>query len=265
MFNQKAAEGLKAFVEKGGYVLSEARLAWNDERGYTSAVIPGLGLSEVFGVRESKVKTLSRVLINVTDNSHPSMEYLKSNDTLIGSLFAESLEPLKSNKSARVLATLEDNSPCIVTATYGKGQTMYVGSFLALANSRGALWDQSTQRLTVQDSANKKTDNFLQGLVNWAKIKRPFNVVQSGKADNPLVVRLQKYSEGYLLYILNHGKTNEKATIRLNVEEEGTYLLEELMRERKIEVATQNRTVEFNTSEISFKNGEIWCIQKVKE
>jgi len=265
MFNQKAAEGLKALVEKGGYVLSEARLAWNDENGYASEVIPGLGLSEVFGVRESKVKTLPRVLINVVDNSHPSMAYLKSNDTLIGSLFAESLELLKFNKSARVLATLEDNTPCIVTATYGKGQTMYVGSFLALANSRGALWDQSTQRLTVQDSANKKTDNFLQGLVNWAKIKRPFNVIQYGKADNPLVVRLQEYPEGYLLYILNHGKTNENATIRLNVEEEGTYLLEELLRKKKIKVATQNRTVEFNTSEISFKNGEIWRIQKVKE
>ena len=265
MINQKTADGLKSFVEKGGYVLSEARLAWNDEKGNTSSIIPGLGLSEVFGVRESKVKTQPVVLIKVPDNSHPSMAYLKINDTLKGSLFAESLEPLKDNKSVKVLATLEDNTPCIVTATYGKGQTMYVGSFLALANSSGSLWDQSTQRLTVQAPANKNTNEFILGLVNWAKIKRPFDVIQYGKADNPLVVRLQEYPEGYLLYILNHGKTNEKATIRLNVKEEGTYLLEELMQKKEIKVTTQNRTVEFNTSEISVKNGEIWRIQKVKE
>ncbi len=263
---KKAAEGLKTFVEKGGYAMSEARLAWNDGLGNTSAVIPGLGLSKVFGVRESKVKTLSKVLIKVTDNSNPSMAYLKDNDTLIGSHFAESLELLKDNKSVRVLATLKDNTPVIVTANYGKGHTMYVGSFLAArANSRGSLWNQSTQRLTIQNPANKNINKFIQGLVKWAKIKRSFTVMQYGKTDNPLVVRLQEYPGGYLLYILNQGRTNEKATIRLNVKEEGTYLLKELMQKKRIKVTTQNKTVEFNTSEISIKNGEIWQIQKVKE
>ena len=90
-------------------------------------------------------------------------------------------------------------------------------------------------------------------------------MIHYSKTDNPLVVRLQEYPKGCLLYILNHGKTNEKATIRLSVKEEGTYLPEELMQKKKINVATQNRTVKFNTSEISFRNGEIWRIEKVKE
>lgn len=264
MFNKKAAEGLKEFVKNGGYVLSEARLAWNDERGYSSAVIPGLGLSEVFGVRESKVKTLSKVPMKVVDATHPIMSYLKRNDIIVGSRFAESLEPLKENKTTKVLATLEDNSPCIVTSDYGKGQTIIIGSFIAMANSRGSLWDQSTQRLTIQDDANPNVNKLLLGLVEWAKIERPFNVAQKGEKENPLIVRLQEYPEGNLLFILNHGKTSEKATISVRVKEDGIYLLEEILQEKQIKVNAQNGTIEFNTAEISVKNGEIWRIQKVK-
>jgi beta-galactosidase len=263
MFNRKAAEGLKEFVRNGGYVLSEARLAWNDERGYSSAVIPGLGLSEVFGVRESRVKTLPKVPMKLVDQTHPSMAYLKNNDILIGSRFAESLTPL--NKNARVLATLEDGSPCIITSDFGKGHTIFVGSFLAMANSRGSLWDQSTQRLTVQDSANQNVNEFLLGLVDWAKIERPFNVIQEGKADNPLVVRLQEYPEGHLLFILNHGKTNEKATIKMKVKEEGPYLLEELFQNKKISINSQKGEISLTTGYISIKNGEVWKIEKVKK
>jgi beta-galactosidase len=56
MFTQKAADGLKEYVEKGGNLLGEARFAWNDERGYATDIIPGMGLSEVFGIREAKVE-----------------------------------------------------------------------------------------------------------------------------------------------------------------------------------------------------------------
>src|SRR5690606_22432480 len=115
-------------------------------------------------------------------------------------------DPFGDGKNTKTLATLEDGTAAIVTSTFGKGKTMYVGSFLALANSRGSLWDQSTQRLTVQDQANKNTNQFLMGLVEWAGIERPFTASQLGSADNPLVIRLHENQGGYLMYILNHGK-----------------------------------------------------------
>lgn len=261
MFTKAAANGIDEFVAQGGYVLSEARLAWNDEKGKTSSVIPGLGLSEVFGVKEKEVQSLSKVLIKTKGNSHPAMSYLKSNDTLIGSLFAESLEPLKG-EDVKILATLEDGSPIIVTSSYGKGETMFVGSFLAMANSRGALWDQSTQRITVQDSANRNTDLFIKGLVKWAKIEKPFTVQQSQISDNPLVVRLQKNPNGNLLYVLNHGKTPEKATIKMNVDEDGVYILKEIMTEKEMALASKEGIIEIATSEIAPKGGEVWQIEK---
>ena len=264
MFNKKAAESLKEYVKNGGCVVSEARLAWNDERGYSSDVIPGLGLSEVFGVRESKVQTLPKVPMLVTDNSHEVMSHLKPGSFITGSRFAESLEPLPGNKSVKVLATFEDKTPGIVASDYGKGKTIFVASFLAMANSRGSLWDQSTQRLVVQDSANKNVNEFLLGLVDWAKIERPYIVEQSGQTGNPLVVRLHEHAGGLVLYVLNHGKTTEKATIRIKAKSDGKYALNEILRDRKINVASSKGEITINTNDIPVKNGEVWKIEKAR-
>ncbi len=262
MFNKKAAEGLKKFVKEGGHVLSEARLAWNDERGYSSPVIPGLGLSEVFGAREIKVKTLPRVPMKVVDNNHPAMAYLKNNDIIIGSRFAESIEPVNNN--TRVLATLDDNTPCIISSDYGKGHTLFIGSFIAMANSRGSLWDQSTQRLVIQDSANQNVNRFLSGLIEWAGISRPFHVLQKDEADNPLVVRLHEYPGGNILYILNHGKKPAEAVVRIKVKEDGKYSMKEIFRNKEISLVSKGGELSLTTDIISIKNGEIWNIKKVR-
>ena len=263
MITQKMADGLKKYVANGGNAFSEARLAWNDERGYTGGVIPGLGLSEVFGVKESKVKTLQEVIINVPDNSHPAMSGLQNGDTLKGSLFAESLEPLRTDKNTKVLARLADGTPGIVSSAYGKGHTIFVGSFLAMANSRGSLWDQSTQRLTVQDSANRNTNKFMMGLIKWANIEKPFTSSIPEDASNPLVIRLQENADGFLLFVLNHGRTNEKATIRLNVPEKGNYTLHEMLQNRDLKLTDQNKVLEFTTGTIGEKEAEIWNIKRL--
>jgi beta-galactosidase len=265
MITREMADGIERFVAKGGYVFSEARLAWNDDRGFTDGVIPGLGLSKVFGVRESKVKTRKNVYIRVTDETHPSMSRLHRGDTLTGSQFAESVETTDNDEKIKVLARLEDGSPCIVASDYGKGHTMYVGSFLAMASSRGSQWDQSTQRITIQDSANRNTDRFLTGLAEWANVENPFTSSQPTDAANPLVIRLHEYPGGYLLYILNHGKTTEKTLIRLNVPEDGNWNLQELLGNRKIKQTARLKTLEIATDNIGEKGSEIWKISLTGE
>ena len=56
MLQQPVADAIKAFVKAGGTLISEARPAWNDERGYANERIPGAGLDEVFGVREKMLR-----------------------------------------------------------------------------------------------------------------------------------------------------------------------------------------------------------------
>ena len=64
------------------------------------------------------------------------------------------------------------------------------------------------------------------GLIKWAKIVRPFtSSIPEGILDNPLVIRLQENADGFLLFVLNHGRTNEKATVRLNVAKKGNYVV----------------------------------------
>jgi beta-galactosidase len=265
MLTQKAADGIRSYVEKGGYAVSEARLGWNDERGFTSSVIPGLGLSDVFGVRESKIFTLEKVAMEVSDNSHPAVSRLKKTNVIEGSLFAESVEPLEGNKNAIVLGKFKDGSASIVASRFGKGHTLYVGTYLALANSRGALWDQSTQRLTAQDSANKNTNEFLLGMVDWAKVERPLTSTQAGSTGNSLVVRLHETPDSYLVFVLNHGKTTEKTTITVKVKEKGDYVLEEINHKRApLKVTAKDLAVEFSTADLPQMEVEVWTIKKAK-
>lgn len=264
MFNKKAADGLREFVRKGGYVLSEARLAWNDERGYSSPVIPGLGMSEVFGVRETKVKTIQKVPMIVTDAMHPVMGHLKKNSIITGTRFAESVEILKDNKTSRILATFEDNTPAIVTSDYGNGHTVFIGSFIAMASSRGSLWDQSTQRLVVQDSANRNVNEFLLGLVDWAQIDRPYKVEQAGQTGNPLIVRLHEYPGGSILYALNHGKTPEIAEVKIRIPSDGKYSCYEIFQKRKVNLVSRKGEISLTTGVIAEMNGEVWNIIKEK-
>jgi beta-galactosidase len=260
MITPEMAHGIEKYVASGGYAFSEARLAWNDNRGYSDGVIPGLGLSRVFGVRESKVKTMKSVIVTVTDETHPSMSRLHKGDTLTGSQFAESIEPVSNEKSIKVLARLDDGTPCIVTSDYGKGHTIYVGSFLAMANSSGSQWDQSTQRITIQDSANRNTNKFLTGVAGWANVENPFTSSQPENAANPLIIRPHEFPGGYLLYILNHGRTTEKTTITLKVPETGGWNLEELLGNHKINQAARGKTLTIATGNIVEKGSEIWKI-----
>ena len=83
----EAAEGLKKYVAQGGSLVSEARLAWNSEHAYTADVIPGMGLSEVFGIPETKMITRPDVRMTVDDNTYPALAKLSKGGVIGGSQF----------------------------------------------------------------------------------------------------------------------------------------------------------------------------------
>ncbi|MFC1484216.1 beta-galactosidase [Candidatus Neomarinimicrobiota bacterium] len=246
MFTRAAAEGLKAYVEQGGHVVAEARLAWNDERGYATEVIPGMGLSEVFGIRETKVVVRDSVMMKILDVSHPAMAQLAKGDLLKGALFAESVETL-ANSGARVLAALNDDTPCVVASRYGGGETLYIGSFLA-----------------NHPAFDKNNTRFLLGLLDWAEIVRPFTSTHDGATDKQIVVRLHENPDGYLLYVLNQGKETQKTTVRLNVAVEGEYAFHEITQNRVSRVQSRNNTLILNTGDIAGEDVEVWSIKPVR-
>lgn len=240
----QAAAGLKTYVERGGSLMSEARLAWNSEHAYTADVIPGMGLSEVFGIRETKVLTRDNVKVVIDDNTNPAVAKLKKGDDLRAAQFAESLE-LLPNSRAKVLAHLEDGTPGMTVSSYGRGQALLVGSFIGLANQ----------------PSYRNNNQFLLGLLDWAKIARPFTTSQDGlDPDLPVEGRLQRNPGGYLLFLINHAKTEKPVTVNLNVEKEGAYTLNEILRQQASRKKSDGKTLTF-ASHLPAKQVEVWDIR----
>jgi hypothetical protein len=176
-----------------------------------------------------------------------------SGTTLIGEHFAESLEILP-NSNASILASLEDGTPAITTSSFGLGQTIFIGSFLANRIQ------SSYQGVANVDPAFKEdNDAFLLGLLEWAGITRPFTTSHDGKQDS-IVVRLHQNPEGYLLYTLNHGYSTETISIKLNVKEDVEYTLKEILQDRVIKKTSNKQILQFETDEISGSGVEIWSI-----
>jgi beta-galactosidase len=245
----QAAAGLKKYVGNGGFVLSEARLAWNSEHAYTADVIPGMGLSDVFGIQETKTLTRNDVRIIIDDNSHPALARLKKGDELKGAQFAESVEPLAGHE-VRVLGRLDDGTACLTASTFGKGQTLFLGSFLGLAN---------------QTTANRNNNQFLLNLLDWARIERPVTTSQDGAdPETPVEVRLHQDGNGYLLFIINHGKTARPLTVELKVQADKQYVLNDIVHQEAVQKTSQARTLTFSTP-VGEKDVRVWHIRAASD
>jgi beta-galactosidase len=168
MISGAAGKGLVDYVRNGGALVTEARAAWNDEHGRAKDVIPGFGLSEVCGCRETSVQqTVSG-----------KTEIKTASGKIRGALYEEVLTP----SNGRIIGTFGDGSPAIVESSFGKGKMMAIGSFLG------------TSFETDKDDA---TGAFIRGLLDWAGVRKPF--------DANVEVRAMRSGDALLLVAFNHG------------------------------------------------------------
>ena len=208
MFTEKAAAGLRRYVEQGGYAVAEARLAWNDERGFAAPIIPGAGLHEVFGVREKNLWMRPALELVVVDTGTAFTRGLGGN--LRGELYANTVTPL--NAGARVLATY-NGEPAIVSSSFGKGQTLFVGTYLG--------WGNHPEQLPANTS-------FIRRLADWAGIEKPVTTSLDGQLAEPLVARLQQSGDAHLLFLINHHEAEQSAQVTVRLPD-GNYTLTELV------------------------------------
>ena len=242
MVTHAAAEGLKEYVRNGGHALAEARLAWNDERGFAAEVIPGMGLSKVFGVREKHIKMQERPAMFALPDTHPLNADL---DTIRGAYFAQSLEPTDKMRST-VIAEWEDASPAIVLSPYGEGKTLCAGSFLGLANQRYAL------------AANER---FLSNVLEWAEVNRHFTSSHDGVGTAPVEIRGCVHSSGSLLYIINHDQNSQRVTVDFSVDRTGIFKLTDLMRHVQRVQKSDDDMLQIET-ELEGRDVAIWDIRE---
>lgn len=130
MMSRDVADAIKTYVKNGGTAIAEARLGWNDERGYASDVIPGFGLDEVFGARDVEMRPVDTATFFAGPMPFPGVT---PQMTAGGEAYEELLQPARNGK---VIAHFKNGEPAIVEHDFGKGHTVLIGGFIAMELQR---------------------------------------------------------------------------------------------------------------------------------
>jgi beta-galactosidase len=186
MLSRDVADGVKRYVQAGGTAVAEARLAWNDARGFASDTIPGAGLAEVFGARESVIKPGDKIQIETEPSA--ALPGVPAHTAISGYAFEEELAPLSRGM---ILARFADGSPAAVKNGEGRGSAILIGSFLGLAYDR-------------EHDANIK--RFFLSLAKAAGVSPEVEV--SGTDVSGVEVRRLVGGDQQLILVFNHARSN---------------------------------------------------------
>jgi beta-galactosidase len=189
------AGGITRYVENGGTAVAEARLGWNDERGFASDVIPGFGLSEVFGAREKWIRPADKAQISLEASS--KMPGIAPGQQAAGAAFEEDLEP---SPRAQVLGRFSSGEPAIVENSFGKGSAIIVGSFIGLAYDR---------------NPSDSTRQLLLSFAHAAGVSPEVEV--SGNGSDAVEVRRLVSDRRQVLLIFNHADAPAEAGISVRL------------------------------------------------
>lgn len=195
MLSANVAQGIRKYVENGGTVVAEARLAWNNERGFASKIIPGIGLDKVFGARETVIQPRDKPEITVESAAH--LPGWKNSGTVAGAAFEEDLEPYAG---AQVLGTFADGKPAIVENSFGKGKAILVGSFLALG---------------YEQHHDATTQQFLLSLADLAGVSPEVDVTGAGASG--IQVRRVVSGNEQVVFAFNESNNSVDATLSLQI------------------------------------------------
>jgi beta-galactosidase len=197
MMPAAAATELREYVRAGGALVTEARAGWNDERGRAADTIPGLGLAEVVGARETDVQTVEKGKAAL--RAEEGLPGLKPGEVLPGRWYEESLEPIAPG--ARVVARLASGAPAAVVSTFGKGKALMLGSYVSAG---------------YVSQPEEATRRFFDGLLDWAGVRRLVSV-----SGGPVEVRLLESGREHLAFVFNHAVTPATTAVTLRVPLDG--------------------------------------------
>ncbi len=194
MLPEASVEPLRRYVENGGTLVSEARPGWNNERGYASETIPGMGLAEVMGCRETAVQVApkGRTSLRWTGTGIPGLE---AGEWLPGRWYEETLEP--AGKDAQVVAQFANGAPAAVVSQFGKGKTLTLGSYLSAA---------------YETSPTPAAARFYAGLLEWAGVTPPPDGGSPG-----IEVRVLESGPNRLVFVFNHSRLTADARVALRI------------------------------------------------
>lgn len=196
MIPASSAAPLTQYVQNGGTLVAEARLGWNNERGLASPTIPGMGLFQVMGCKETAVQlgANGRTSLHWTGDQLAGM---KAGDSIPGRWFEETLSPF--GPDAQVVAQFPSGQAAAVMSRYGKGKTLMLGSYV------GAAYE------TLRDPV---AGRFYEALLGWAGVENPIRT-----PGDAVEVRYLESGRDLLVFMFNHQPKPVQAAVELRVPE----------------------------------------------
>lgn len=216
MLPERSAAVIREYVNGGGTLIAEARLGWNNERGYAAERVPGLGLWEVVGAREIAVETApnGRTTIQWTGSELPGM---RPGDRLPARWYKETLEPL--SESARVVAQFDDGGAAAVVSRYGAGKTLMLGSYVSAA---------------YQSTPTPEAARFYRGLLEWADVSLPVTI-----GGSPIEARHLESDGSILVFLFNHQTGPARSVVTLH-RPPGPYIATDLVTGANVRLTESN-------------------------
>ena len=126
MLHQRTADRLKAWVEKGGCLVSEGCPGYFGDRGHVGPTQPNLGLDELFGVRESYVEFTPDIL--------GDLKFNLNGVEVRGGIFLQAYEPTTGTP----VGWYDDGRVAAVDHVYGKGKVRLIGTMAGAGYGRNA-------------------------------------------------------------------------------------------------------------------------------
>lgn len=222
MIPASSATELKEYVRQGGHLVAEARLGWSNEKGSSSPTIPGMGLHEVMGSRETDVQTgqAGRTILKWAGNDLPGFA---AGESLQARWYEETLEPLGAQ--SHVVATFPNGNSAAVISEYGKGKTLMLGSYV------GAAYETRREASTVR---------FYTALLTWAGVQRPIDTTGAEPE-----VRYLESGGDVLVFVFNHSKQPIEPSISIRLRESNCRGLD-LVNAKPVEVVEKSGVARFH-------------------
>jgi beta-galactosidase len=238
MLPEASVAPLKEYVRQGGTLVSEARMGWNNERGFASERIPGMGLWELMGCRETAIQTgeRGRTALRWADSEIPG---LRAGEALPARWYEETLEP--TSDAARIVARFADGASAAVASTYGRGKTLMLGSYVSAAYA---------------NAPSKEAERFYRGLLAWSGVVLP--ATASGGA---LEVRTLEAGSDTLLFVFNHDKQAVDANVGWRTPA-GVYSALDLVESRSVET---ERDGEFLRLKKQLDPSGVWVVRLTRK
>ncbi|MBQ8597144.1 MAG: beta-galactosidase [Lachnospiraceae bacterium] len=175
--SKEEAAGLKRYVENGGILIADGRMAAINELACVPPEgIPGRTLSELFGVIEIDVDSGRDMLVagSRIPTGHQSQK----------------LKVI--SEKAEVLAVMEDGSPAVVVHPVGKGKAIYFNSFTGLVlyeKLHKQLQDIIGSQIEKVDGIRADKDEHVHISYIESEHQKAVLIINSGKKPEEVILR----------------------------------------------------------------------------